>query len=161
MTMHDSRARRARTNVGLDRKALGIVLLGVTWISVSIGVLDERHGNLWHQLISDDIRQLLWWGAGGLAIISAWSIRVRPWAMAMLVIAPGLRMFSYISAWIVYLIPDGNPGYSLGWAFAMTYACMIAFVFYIADDDGRVETINELSEALRKDPEGTQEDAGD
>lgn len=143
---------KIRKRTGLDHKGLGIAMLGLTWILLGIGVFDERHVEYtWHHDIPLWIRITVWVCTGLFALASAWYRPIRPWAFFLLVISPGLRFFSYLTAWIIYLIPNGYGGLGMGWAYAAIHLIMIGFVFYLADMGSDSETIEELNSALRED----------
>lgn len=156
--MNQTVAKRVMNKMGLDRKGTAFLLMGLTWITLGLGVLNERHVGLWHEWLPDQIRTFAWVFAGVLSIVGAWKYHCRPWAAFFLVIGPGIRMVSYFSAWVIYLLPDGDAGNSWGWLNALTYLLMIAFVFYVASDDAHVETMNEISAALRVDPKTEEGD---
>jgi hypothetical protein len=141
----------------LDRKGVGLLLIGITWFLLGIGIYDEDHHiDAWHTHIYDPIRIAMWCTAGTVAIASAWLHQARPWAMGLLVISPGIRFFSWMTAWIVYLIPDGDGnGAPLGWASAAVNLAMIGFVFYVASDDGHSGDFEKVNRALLRDDDGS------
>ena len=133
------------------RKGFGLFIMGVIWILIGIGIVDDVHrSGAWHQALPLPIRIGIWCGAGLVAIASAWVHNLRPWAMALLVIGPGIRFFSFLTSWIIYLLPEGNEGYQLGWLGALTNLVMILFVFYIAADDESKSTYTHVNEVLKR-----------
>lgn len=135
--------------IGLDRKGYGLGLIGLVWVVIGIGIPEQPivHG-AWHMEIPVYIRAGWWIFAGLMSIASAWLRYLRPWTMAILVIMPGLNFFSYMTAWVLYLVDGGNPGYSRGLASAVSSVLMIMFVFYIATDTTENDSVNELNKAI-------------
>jgi hypothetical protein len=90
----------------------------------------------------------LWIVSALVAVIAAWVKSMRPWAMAALVLMPGIRCVSYLTAWIISMVPGGAPGYDRGWVAALGQVIMVAFVFYIATDS-KDTTVDDLTRVLR------------
>lgn len=140
----------------LSRKGLGIFIMGMIWIFIGFGIVDDVHrDHAWHQSLPLWLRMGIWCGAGSVAIAAAWVQSLRQWAMFLLVIGPGLRFFSFLTAWVISVLPDGATGYSLGWLSALTNLLMILFVFYIASDSEQKQSYNEVHEVLKRGSDGS------
>lgn len=140
-----------------DRKGRGLTLMGVIWILVGLSVPEQPPiDSAFHQLAPDWLLVCAWVVPGVLAIAAAWLKKLRPWAMALLTVMPGVRTISYVTAWVVYLVPGGSPGYDRGWIAAITQIIMIAFVFYVASDSAD-STVEDLAHVLN-DTEGDRDE---
>jgi len=140
-----------------DRKGRGLVLMSIVWLLIGTSVQEQPPVNgAFHQYIPTWVAATGWLAAASIAFVAAWVKHLRPWAMALLTVMPGIRLMSYITAWVVSLVPGGAPGYPRGWIAAITQVVMIAFVFYVAADSNDT-TVDDLATVLQ-DTEGPSGD---
>lgn len=116
-------------------RAEGMILAAGLWGLIGIGTLTgqslDRPG-AWHALLPTGIRVTLWLGAAIAALITACSVRWSPLGLGLLTVAPMIYLVSYLSAWVLELIPGPPPGDPGGWYRASIYAVLVAFVVLLS-----------------------------
>lgn len=140
-------AERARP----DRKGKGLLLMAVAWVALGAQGPGQRVpiDSAWHFLIPDPITVIAWTGTGLLAAAAAYSRRLRPAAVGALIFMPGIRAASYATAWVIYLLPGGAPGYERAYLFLALQAVMIGFVLFVATEKEET-TVEDVMRALAR-----------
>ena len=122
-------------HVGL--RAEGTVLVSFIWALIGVGELVREAPvapvpGVWHLLIPLQISGFLWIlsgiGATILAPTKDWSGQ----GLFLLMIAPGIRFFSYFWSWVVYVIPGIQEGNPRGWFSSLFYLVMILLVVFLS-----------------------------
>ena len=121
--------------IGLRGEAL--LGLGVVWMLLGIGVGEGLHrppadASLWHLLLPDQLRAGIWIVSGLLAVVASMWQRLSPLALALLVVAPMIRITSYGWAWLMALIPGPPPGHPTAWYVLATQTMLLASVLFAA-----------------------------
>lgn len=134
-----------------DRKGHGLLLMAAVWALIGLGIpgTPTLIDSAWHQRIPELLAAGMWVATAGFAVGAAWWVRARPLAIGLLILMPGIRMASYVTSWAAFLVDGGSPGYSRGWLLAAQQVLMIAFVFYVASDQGRDTTVDDLAHVLK------------
>lgn len=134
-----------------DRKGHGLLLMAAVWALIGLGIPGTPTviDSAWHQAIPDAVSVTAWLATAAVAALSAWSHKLRPIAVFALILMPGLRLASYVTSWVAYLLPGQSPGYERGWLLAAQQAVMIAFVFYVASDS-KDTTVDDLNHVLKR-----------
>lgn len=122
-------------HVGL--RAEGTILVGVIWILIGVkGLVREVAVALvpgvWHLLIPSQISGFLWILSGLGAMILAPTKDWSGLSLFLLTIAPGIRFFSYLWSWVVYVIPGIQEGNPRGWFNSLFYLVMILLVVFLS-----------------------------
>lgn len=116
----------------IGRRGAVLLILGLIWIILGLGVLDSGgiSDELLHERLSPTLRGAAWIVTGLVAIGYAF----RPTGLgdqvgfAALYLMPAVRVASYTTAWVDSLIPVGGPGYESGWRFAAIHAAIVTAV---------------------------------
>ena len=129
--------RRPRPPV-LPLRSKGLLLIATIWFTVGIGSYTPPItpiDSAWHYQLPPALVVSIWWTAAFGAIGAAVDKQDgrRDWlALVMCTLPPMLHLTSFATAWIIYLIPGGQPGYARGWMTVALYACMVALVWLVA-----------------------------
>lgn len=137
-----------------DRKGRGLLILAVGWVALGLTVQADpvtRPSWVWHMGLPIPLRIGIWWAGSAVALVAAWRQRWRSAALFLLIIAPAIRATSFLIAWAVSVAPGPPPGYPMGWRYAILYALVTSFVYYIAgppaaDDDELAHRLADLLE---------------
>lgn len=120
-------------------RAEGMILAGFLWIILGAGFLSgaqsqtpEVVASLWHTYIPFPISAVLWMATGIFAIIVAPTEKMSSIGLGLLLISPMVRFTSYISSFIIELIPGPPPGDPRGLYTACIYGAMMAFVVLLS-----------------------------
>lgn len=120
----------------LSHKSQGLLLLGLIWImfgwSVHSGVSASNVSGAWDTFWPAEPRAAVWYATGAYAIYAAITRRHKNLALALLIVMPAIRMSSFLTAWVVALVPGLPEGQPNGWYFAFFYLIMILLVWYVA-----------------------------
>lgn len=112
-----------------DSFAIRLLLFSVAfvWFFVGLGIAlgqSASEGSIigaWHLSIPEWFRVTQWW-IGAVLILHVVFLKPHPVlnavAVAVLMMGPTTRVLSYLSAWVQYLVPGGNPGEERGWYWA-------------------------------------------
>lgn len=132
-----------RLTAGLGAHDYGLLLIGVVWTLMGVGVLTgpQTGGGgsslLLHQYLPVPIRATLWLTGALLCIAAAVDHRRRRGlgeavALSVACIAPTLRVASHGWAWVASLIPGEPDGSARGWLAAGIYGSMLGLVLLVA-----------------------------
>lgn len=117
---------------GLRCEAL--MLAGVVWILVGIGVLSHASmppEGLFFTYIPGPVRGVVWCITGLFAMVAGFRSSHTSLALAFLTIMPIVRLMGYMLGWLQWLWPGEQYGeYAAGWFNAMFYVVMIGFVVF-------------------------------
>ena len=125
-----------RTVRQVGRRGTALLMLGVLWlllgysVFLSMDIPTEAPEGVFHLLIPADVRGFLWMLTGGTAIVAAF----RPpgfsdaFGWTALYVMPALRLVSYLSGWLDWIVPFGTPGYERGWVPAITWAVIVVLI---------------------------------
>lgn len=116
-------------------RTFGMLLCAYVWILIGVGAFKEisiPYPGVFHLMIPGNVRGGIWLGTAAVAITFAWSRRLSPAALGLLWFMPTLQMISYGTAWLLYQIDGGNPGYQNGWYSAALYLALIGMVIMAA-----------------------------
>ena len=121
--------------VGLRGEAL--LGLGIVWILMGVGVSAGLHqpreaSGLWHLLLPDGMRAGIWLATGAIAIIAAKWQHLSPTALALLTVAPMIRVTSYLWSWLMALIPGPPSGNFDAWYGCLTQLALLGAVLFVA-----------------------------
>ncbi len=122
-------------HVGL--RAEGTIIVGVIWILIGAGELAREAPvapvpGVWHLLIPPQISGFLWILSGVGALTLAPTKDRSGQGLFLLMVAPGIRFFSYFWSWVVYVIPGIQEGNSRGWFNSLFYLVMILLVVFLS-----------------------------
>lgn len=105
------------------------------WIGLGIGAFQEvpvvRPG-VFHLTVDAQIRGWLWLATALVAVATSLSRRLSSLGLALLFVMPGLTAVSYASAWVLFKVPGGSPGYPNGWYSSYLYLGLMAWVIITA-----------------------------
>ena len=119
----------------LGVRGFGMVLIGTAWTLIGVGVL---HGlnptppDAPHLVIPAPVRGTVWIAPGVLAFALCASRRRDTIALTVAVVMPLVHVVSYTWAWVVYLAPGGQAGYSAGWYNGAFHLALVALVVLVA-----------------------------
>lgn len=141
------------------RKGLDFLMLGLLWLLLGRGVqlnISVETPGAFHFAIPSALRASLWYATGLFALASVWKKEWRSWAIFGLMWMPGIRLCSYLGAWILselphrlplwthWLLPEpaecyliaflssAPPGDPNGWYRAAFYVALVGFIFHVA-----------------------------
>ena len=120
-------------HIGL--RAEGMILAAVVWLTIGLGVafnLAPENPAAWHTLLPTPVRVTLWVGPALITLVTAASEKWSNWGIALLQLAPLVRIISYLLAWLFDLQPGPPPGDPAGWYHAATYVWMSAATLFLA-----------------------------
>ena len=122
-------------HVGL--RAEGTIIVGVIWILIGAGELVREVPlapipGVWHLLIPAQISGFVWILTGMGATILSWTKDRSGQGLFLLMVAPGIRFFSYFWSWVVYVIPGIQEGNPRGWFNSLFYLVMILLVVFLS-----------------------------
>lgn len=122
--------RRIAAHLGVRGYAL--LLCAFIWGNVAAGIpgsLPNAPDSTFHANLPIPLATAVWGAPAALALAAAiWRHRLVVWAMGGLMLAPSLWAASYVSAWVMALIPGDPPGYAGGLRAAGFYMAMMAIV---------------------------------
>lgn len=125
-----------RTAKQVGRRGTVLLILGFLWLLLGYSVLLDMDiptadpAGVFHLMIPAEIRGFLWMLTGGIAMCGAF----RPpgfsdaFGWAALYAMPALRMVSYLSGWLDWVVPFGTTGYERGWVPAITWGVIVALI---------------------------------
>lgn len=117
-------------------RARGMVLVAWAWCMVGIGAFSAPTipaiPATWHLLIPPTISGLIWIVTGLVAAGLGFTKGLSSIGLGVLMIAPLIRFCSYMTSWVIELIPGAPAGDPRGWFSAQFYLIMMFWVFYIA-----------------------------
>ena len=125
-----------RNTKQVGRRGFVLLTLGFLWVLLGCSVFLEMDiptaapEGVFHLMVPADIRGLLWMLTGVIAMCGAF----RPpgfsdaFGWTALYAMPALRMVSYLSGWLDWLVPFGTPGYERGWVPAITWSVIVVLV---------------------------------
>lgn len=118
-------------------RAWGLVIVGAIWVWIGVGVWAGASQppvgvGLWHLLLPPYLRAFLWVLSGAAALGAARWSSWDQWALMLLVVMPLVRLTSYASAWVLWLIPGQPDGLRSGWYSTAFYVLMLSLVVLIA-----------------------------
>jgi hypothetical protein len=120
----------------VNMRARGMILVAWAWCMVGIGALYAPNPSevtaTWHLLIPPVLSMFLWSGTGLAAAILSLTKRHSSIGLGILMIAPLVRFTSYLTSWVIELVPGDPHGDPRGWFSAQFYLVMMFWVFYIA-----------------------------
>lgn len=125
----------------LGRRGATLLLMGTLWLLVGVSVThgldapyDEPPPGVFHLLIPETVRGLIWTVTGMLAVVYAF----RPpgfsdaFAWTALYLMPTMRTVSFGVGWLDSMIPWGTEGYSRGWVPMVTWGIVVALIVVCA-----------------------------
>ena len=120
------------------RRGVLVSVLGAVWILMGVGIITgasapDITADLIHLLIPAPLRVALWIGTGTVAFVLAHSPRWSWIGVAGLAIMPLIRGWSYLWAWVTWLIPGAPDGYADGWYSGIFYLLALVLVAVAAD----------------------------
>ena len=125
-----------RSTKQVGRRGFVLLTLGFLWVLMGVSVAQSIDApyppppGVFHLLLPETIRGPLWMLTGVIAACAAF----RPpgfsdaFGWAALYAMPALRMVSYLSGWLDWIIPFGTPGYERGWVPAVTWAVIVVLI---------------------------------
>lgn len=117
-------------------RAEHMLLAGAIWCLFGVRSLTlpppDQVPSVIHLLIPPMTTGALWIVTGLAAMLLAPFRRGSDWGLLLLIVQPGLRMFSYAYAWIAELIPGPPPGDPQGWYLASLYLAMVLWTRLIS-----------------------------
>ena len=125
-----------RTVKQVGRRGTVLLTLGVLWlllgcsVFLSMDIPTAAPAGVFHLLIPADVRGLLWMLTGVIAMCAAFRPPgfIDAFGWTALYAMPALRMVSYLSGWLDWIVPFGTPGYERGWVPAITWAVIVVLV---------------------------------
>lgn len=116
-------------------RAEGMILVGIIWALIGTGVLvgaTPQYSGVWHATLPTPLVVGMWLTPAAVAMCTAASARWSPLGLGLLTIPPVVTMCSYLTAWIIALVPGPPEGDTGGWYRASIYAAMVALVMLLS-----------------------------
>lgn len=127
----------AATVRAVGRRGLVLAVIGIVWLlygaSVGIGEVTST-ADVWVlQQVSPTTRAAAWVLTGVLAVYTALT---RPSTdtpgFLALTLCPMVYAASYVFSWVLWAVPVGDAGYSLGLIAALRYLAILALIAVVA-----------------------------
>lgn len=119
----------------MTKRSTVIFVLGITWVFIGVGVLNELNSTRIgppHFMVPGQLRAAIWLLTGANAIRAAVTRRGKEEAIGLLIIMPMIRFFSYLWTWLMWIVPDGNIGLPDAWYFAAVHFALCVAVWAVA-----------------------------
>lgn len=127
----------------VGRRGLALGILGLIWVLYGLGLLvtgtapqnaaSPADAHIWHQSIDPVVRGVVWSGSGVLALFTAASRpRTDTPGFLALTVCPMIHAFSFLTAWVIWLLPIHERGYAEGLVSASTWATVVTLIALIA-----------------------------
>ena len=114
----------------------GMFLVSWGWCMVGVGALSTpvtpSITATWHLSIPPVVSMLIWVCTGLVAAGLSFSKNYSSIGLGILMIAPLIRFSSYMTSWVIELVPGAPDGDPRGWFSAQFYLMMMFWVYYIA-----------------------------
>lgn len=124
----------------VGRRGMVLAIIGMIWALYGLSLIlgdvsttSQAAMTVWHLGIDPDVRGGAWLATGILALYTAASKpRTDTPGFLALTVAPMVYAFSYLTAWVTWVLPVADPGYSQGLFSGLSWAAVITLIATVA-----------------------------